>query len=168
MMFGAPYVIGVDPGLSTGIAVIRGPTLIDAWQGPPEYVSAKLTNAILTCLDGGTRDDTGRMPIIGAERFTKRPTRGHPRTVQGDAEHVIGVVKDIAERHDCRLVLQQPSAVKMLIPNGLLHKLGLYVSAAKYGWADADDANDAVRHALSVTAINFAGLFNQMLIDVGM
>jgi hypothetical protein len=168
MIYAAPYAIGVDPGLSTGIAVIHGPELVDVWQGPPDQVSQKLITAILTCLDGGMPGDTGRMPLIGAERFTERPTaHGNYRTVQTDAEHVIGTVKDVAARHTCKLSLQQPAAVKKLIPNTLLHRLGMWVRASDYGWPDADDAHDAIRHALSVTAIHYAATFDQMLIDVG-
>lgn len=167
MISNAPYVIGVDTGLSNGLAKIRGDELIAVWQGPPDEVRDQLTNMILSCLDGGSELDWGRLPLIAAERFTQRPTQGQHRTVQGDAERVLGVVTDIAARLSCRLVLQQPSAVKKLVPNTMLHQFNMYVSAATIGQPDANDVNDAIRHALTATAMNYASVFDDMLRAVG-
>jgi hypothetical protein len=65
------------------------------------------------------------------------------------------------------MVLQQPSAVKMLVTNSLLRQLKLYVKAADIGQSDADDINDAIRHAVTATAINYAAVFDDMLREIG-
>ena len=162
-----PHVIGVDTGLSNGLACIRGNNLVAVWQGPPDQVRDQLTIMILSCLDGGGSLDIGLLPLIAAERFTNRPTQGQPRTTQGDAERVLGVVKDVAERHSCKLVLQQPSSVKKFAPNSLLYRLGMHVKGSDIGQADANDINDAIRHALTATATSYAVVFDDMLKAIG-
>jgi hypothetical protein len=155
-----PYVIGIDPGKSCGIAIMHGPQLVKVWQGPSDRIADVLTRAIPLAMDGTIT------PRIACERFTRRPERGNARTVQNDAERVIGIVMYVSERAGCTLSLQSPASVKKLAPNTLLKRLGLYVSAAQYGWNDANDANDAVRHAVTLLATFHATVFNSMLIGV--
>lgn len=157
------YVIGVDPGKSCGLATLCDARLVAIWQGPVGALPERLEQAI-----SYARTLTDRPIVVACERFIKRPERGgNVRSAQPDAEQAIGAVKLIAEREDVRLLLQQPSSVKTFAPNSLLRQLGLYVSARNYGWPDADDANDAVRHALLCTATVYASVFERRITEIG-
>src|SRR6185503_8546629 len=121
LIYSKPFVIGVDTGLSSGLATIRGIQVVSIWQGPPEHVSNIFTQMVMSCLNGGTVNDRGRMPLIAAERFIRRPEQhGNIRTNQGDAEQLLGVVMDLAKRYSCKVVFQQPSSVKKMVPNRML------------------------------------------------
>jgi hypothetical protein len=151
------FAVGIDPGNSTGLAIIRGDGFrLHAEQGPPSILDEfALRFSFLT--------HPGHDVLVGCERFTiTADTVKH--TAQPTALETIGVVKQLCRLNDWPLYLQQPANAKRLISNGMLRKLKLFVSARDVERADADDANDATRHALLVLAHHRASLFDSMLL----
>lgn len=156
------FVVGVDPGKSSAVAALddRG-RLVAVWQGPGTQVYDQLDRLLTQLVDVYHADVD-----VGCERYVERSQRGQVRTHQSDAQRVYGVVESVCTYHHCRLTPQAPAAVKTFAPNALLRRLGLYVSASDRGWADADDANDAVRHAVAVLGRYHATVLDHMLAGV--
>lgn len=148
------YTVGVDPGVSCGLAALRNGHREFTWQGSHDEVTRVLvpwlnhvvaTNAVVT---------------FGCERYTKS-TRAARSEVTAP-EEVIGIVRDVARRYRCTFVLQQPATAKRMIPNVMLLRLGLYTRPGDVGAPDAHDVNDAMRHSLLVLATHHASIFDQI------
>lgn len=148
------YVCGVDPGDSTGLFALWIPPGGGAsgelnqpvrvhlrFQGPPSEAYAHLESV----LDVAHDERSG--VIIACERFTSSARTGQ-LSAQPTAQHVIGVIERLSSDYGQTLVMQQPGDAKKLTLNDDLRRLGLYTTARDVGRRDANDVNDAARHAL--------------------
>lgn len=150
-------IIGIDPGLSTGMGIIWNGTRHGAKQGPPAEVIQELEkqlNLMMLLSDHEIR--------IGIERFITTPETGK-KSQQSTALEVIGAVTHVAESVGVPVHKQNVADVKKLVQNWRLKELGLYVKPTDVGRPDANDANDAMRHAVYCTAIHHATAFVRML-----
>jgi hypothetical protein len=155
------YVIGVDPGSSTGVFVLR-----NFWLGPFARWQEPHTEALtrLTSLLGQlqyTQPPTTTF-VIAAERFIGAGSHG-PRTHQPVAQRVCGQLEALAAELSVELVWQSPADAKRFAPNERLRSLGLYTSRGEVNQPDANDVNDAARHALLLLARRFAAHFEDLL-----
>jgi hypothetical protein len=158
-------VIGIDPGDSTGVAVIEETRLLYAWQGEP-HEALSLLRIVLAHVGS---DD---VCTIAMERFT--PTQRH-YTHQPVAQQVIGAVKSVvAEINQQRSMNNAQTHVEILMQgaadawavadNDLLRRLGMWQQAKDVGRPDANDANMAVRHGLLLLAKRHARLFTALIV----
>ena len=122
-------VLGVDPGQTTGWALLEHPMrLVGSGQVEAE---GRDISSLLSGL--GPEDE------LVIERFRLRPTKG--RALGGDdlvAAQVVGALKDAAESTLVPVVEQEP-AIKAVMPVGLLSALGVLPRGRH--------ARDACRHA---------------------
>lgn len=150
------YVIGVDPGGSTGIAIVRDVALFKVIQRDPEsaldWLEDQLRYLVLTGCD----------VVLACERYVELPNRGR-KTAQSGTQRAIGAVERLASGLDVPFDLQSPADAKALAPNRLLHRLNMWVSGKMVDRTDANDANDAVRHALLLMARRRAATFDRLL-----
>jgi hypothetical protein len=154
------YAVGVDPGVSTGLAIVRGDGFrVHAQQGTPSQVLDDFALRFPFLCAWGSE------VLVGCERFVQ--TSGHVSTSQPVPLQVIGVVEQLARLHQWTFRLQAPADAKALVPNSLLHDVGLYVRARDVEQHDANDANDATRHALTVLAHHRASMFDHILTSSG-
>jgi hypothetical protein len=157
------YAVGVDPGPSTGLSVVRGDGVrLHVQQGTPSQVLDDLALRLpFLCYVGSD-------VLVGCERFVQSSGPGAPvRTFQPVPLQVIGVVETLARLHGWLFRLQSPGDAKALVNNDTLRRLGLWTSATDVERRDADDANDATRHALTVLAHHRATLFDRILTHTG-
>lgn len=153
----ARITIGVDPGLSTGVAVLHDSHRVLVFQGSPQEALRVLDTVLdVPPRDGGPRDDV----ILAYERFTTMP--GAVRTSQPEAQQVVGAVKNLATDRVRLLVPQSPGDARGIASNAFLHRSGLWVSPTDVGCPDANDANMAMRHAVLALATHRATLFAGM------
>jgi hypothetical protein len=148
-------VVGVDPGESCGIAVLRDGYRSVVGQNHPDDVILVLTQMM-----------THNAPLavtmrIGIERFITTPETGR-RSQQSTALEVIGAIEFEARRHGVPVHRQTVSDVKKFASNRLLRELNLYVTPAEVDRPDANDANDAMRHAVYCVARHHATIFAAM------
>lgn len=145
--------IGIDPGKSCGLAVLRDGQLLRVQQ-----------DSALPCmniLEEYLQLYAGRSDVdieIGIERFTITPQTGR-RTQQTSALEITGMVDMLAERYGVEVIRQTISDVKTFAADPLLRKLGLWVKPSDVDASDADDAKDAVRHAVYRFAMRHASMF---------
>lgn len=154
------YAVGVDPGPSTGLFVLRGDGFVlHRQQGTPSQVLDDLALRLpFLCLPSST-------VLVGCERYVQDQT--NHRSAQPVPLQVIGVVEQLARLHQWSFHLQAPADAKLLVPNPLLRELRLYTTAAEVEQRDANDVNDAARHALTVLAQRRASLFDLILTRIG-
>lgn len=149
--------IGVDPGKSCGLAVLQDGQLLRVQQDS--------ASSCMNILEEYLQQYAGRDNVdveIGIERFTITPQTGR-RTQQTGALEITGMVDMLAERYGVEVVRQTISDVKTFAPDPLLRKLGLWVKPSDVDASDADDAKDAVRHALYRFAMRHASMFTLRL-----
>lgn len=154
------FAVGIDPGVSTGLAIIRGDGFrMHVQQGTPSQI-----------LD----DFTIRFPfltlpssdvLVACERFVQDTT--NHKSAQPIPLQVIGIVGQMCRLNSWQLYLQGPADVKAFVNNALLRDTGLWVTARDVEQHDANDANDAVRHALTVLAHRRASMFEHILTASG-
>jgi hypothetical protein len=157
------YALGVDPGVSTGLTVLRGDGVrLHVQQGTPSQVLDDLALRFpFLCHDGVD-------VLVGCERFVQSSGPGAPvRTTQPVPLQVIGVVETLARLHGWLFRLQAPADAKALVNDATLRALGLWATGRDVERHDANDANDATRHALTVLAHHRASLFDRMLTGIG-
>lgn len=129
-------IVGIDPGRTTGYAIMLNGRLVDTAQVDRQDVIAYLEAYLTTTLE----THPGIEVIIACERFTI----GHQTSrlsQQPAALEVIGLVRDLAQRLHVRFELQSPGDAKKVGSRETLKKLGWYV-------ASTDHANDAKSHLL--------------------
>jgi hypothetical protein len=126
-------VIGVDPGDSTGVAILKDMDLFFAFQGDP--------GDALTFVDMSRR----------------------ARTHQPTAQRVAGALEHMARTHGCMFRYQGPADAHAVADNEKLKQLGMLQTPGTVGKADANDANMAVRHALLYLSSMHARLFHDIL-----
>lgn len=158
------YIVGVDPGDSTGVVVLylgdKSVTLFNAIQmGPDDSLDwlEGFVKAAVEAEDG---------VLMACERYTVTPETGK-RTQQPTALNVIGVVKRIATQHGLSVIMQPPGDAKAFAPNERLKQLGFFTLARDVGKPDANDVNDAARHAVLLLARTRATLFDAIMVASG-
>jgi len=157
------YAIGVDPGPSTGLTVLRGDGVrLHVQQGTPSQVLDDFALRFpFLCTTLNT-------VLVGCERYvTASGGSGGHRTAQPVPLQVIGVVAQLARLHQWTFRLQAPADAKSLVDDGLLRRLNLWTRPSDVERRDANDANDATRHALAVLAFHRASLFDRILTNTG-
>lgn len=148
------YVIGIDPGDSTGLALFVDGTFVIAQQGTP----AQELTTLEALLSKGCRQPN--RTTVAVERFT--PGR-RALTHQPVAQQVIGAVERAAEIYGARVVQQGAADAHGLITREQLIKLGMWQTGTTINQPDANDANMAVRHALLTLAREHATQFEKLL-----
>lgn len=156
----ATFIIGVDPGRSTGVAVLREGARFAVFQGSPTAAVTSLSS-LLAHLHR-SHDEV----LIACERYQVGPTAG-ARTAQSVTHEVIGTVRMLAEVNRYELIIQSPGDAKRLAPNPVLRRLGLYVTKHDVQRPDSHDANDAMRHALLALATRHPVTFERLLVSCG-
>ena len=146
-------VIGVDPGDSTGVAVIKDTKLIVAEQGEPH--KSLLTLEII-CSHYAEHDIT-----IACERYVS--ARRTVVTHQPTAQKVIGMVERLAETYKANFIMQGPADAWAMAPNDLLKRLGMWQTSRTVDQPDANDANMAIRHAILAMANMHATTFELLV-----
>lgn len=150
------WVIGLDPGRSTGLFALRDGERVVAVQGEPGEVLRRLED-LLSGVDPDLAIDDA---LIAMERFVGGSSR-HSR--QTDAQQVVGAVIDLAARYGVPVVFQNPADAKSFTTNDFLRKLDLWVTPSEVSAPDADDVRDAARHALLCLASHRAQTYCWLL-----
>jgi hypothetical protein len=150
------YIIGVDPGDSTGVAIFKDTQLLHVFQGEPDR-AATLVELILS-----RAIDEDRVTFV-CERFTNARS-ARVTTHQPTAQRVIGVMQHLAETYSYTLELQGPADAHAIMTNPMLRDLKLLQRARDVGQPDANDVNMAVRHALLAMSKHHATLFESLLV----
>lgn len=149
------YVIGIDPGPSTGMFITRNGRKFGVYQGSP-IIALESLALLLEELNGD-----GARVHVACERYV---SSGQPnRTHQSVPQQVIGSVLTIVERHGFPVSIQNPSDAKRIAPNDLLRSLGFYVMRGDVECRDANDVNDAARHAVLLLMTNYATVLEARL-----
>jgi hypothetical protein len=153
-------IIGVDPGLSTGVSVLADARLSSAFQGMPEDALNELDGVLRRWTDHCTDTGTGTV-LVACERFQAagRSTHSH----QPDAERVFARTAALASLYGVDFVEQTPADAKRIASDALLRRNGLWTLPRDVGCRDANDANDAMRHAVLLLARRRATMFNALL-----
>lgn len=141
-------VVGLDPGESTGLLALklvddlRRVIIAGRYQGPPDEALACLRRA----LDDAREFDES--VILAGERFTTT-NKTAKRSAQPTPLKVLGAAELLAASYErVKFTLQSPADAKKLAPNDVLRDFGFYSRASDVGCRDANDVNDAARHAL--------------------
>lgn len=155
------FAVGVDPGPSTGLAIVRGDGFrVHVQQGTPSQVLDEFTLRFPFLLNQGVD------VLVGCERFVVTDQTAK-RSAQPVPLQVIGVVEQLARIHGWTFRLQSPSDVKSFVNNTMLREVGLWATGRDVEQHDANDANDALRHALTVLAHHRSSLFDSILLRTG-
>jgi len=131
-----PYVLAVDPGLTSGVCIVTRDGLQALWVS--ELAWEDLTREVAKALNqlGGEHVD------IVSERFVITPLTGRNSQATWSLE-VTGMLRLLARLHGAEPVtLQSASDAKNFCPNGRLAALELRQKSSK------PHANDALRHAV--------------------
>lgn len=155
------FAVGVDPGPSTGLSIIRGDGFrMHVQQGTPSQVLDDFTVRFpFLCVPSAD-------VLVGCERFVVTDQTAK-RSSQPVPLQVIGVVEHLARVNRWTFRLQSPSDAKQLINNTMLHDMGLWSTGRDVEQRDANDANDATRHALTILAHHRSSMFDQILLRIG-
>lgn len=174
------HIVGIDPGNSTGVVVLYVPptshelppvisTLV--LQGDPSDVLGTLADRLQALVDTDKALHSAKgLPDVRfveiafmVERYVNHGGGGK-RTQQSTAQHVIGQIKLLAEQlGNSQVIEQAPGDVKAFAPNAHLRALGLHTRPTEVNQRDANDANDAMRHALMGVARLRAVAYNRLL-----
>jgi hypothetical protein len=131
-----PYVLAVDPGLMSGLAVVEreGPRLVYSaelgWEDLDDQVNAWLHHY-----------GPGQVNVA-AERFTITVATGKKSQATWSLE-CIGMLRSWSRsRGQGAVALYSPADAKAMFDNDTLHRLGLWHKGGE------GHARDAIRHAL--------------------
>ena len=122
-------VLGIDPGGTTGVAMIKFPSMT-------------LEHACTMTLDDVFDEAftlVGPADYVAIQRYTITQ-RTAQMTRQPDAMYAIGALMMACRRARVPLELQQPNDAKASFPDKVLRQLGV--------WDSSDHVRDAIRHAL--------------------
>jgi hypothetical protein len=157
------WIAGLDPGESTGLLVLQltsagGVSTHTRYQGPPSEALQRLEAVVRSA--ALWRQDV----LIAGERFTVTDKTGK-RTSQPTPLKVLGMAEQLSyEYANVEFTLQSPADAKKLVPNVRLREIGFYTSADLVGRPDANDVNDAARHALLGLMRRKASVFDALLL----
>jgi hypothetical protein len=149
------YVIGVDPGPSTGIFVARNGFRFAVFQGEPVPALDSLTALFRTLYEDKERVH------VACERYVSSSQPG--RTHQPVPQQVIGAMTVLATNLGYPVTMQSPADAKRIAPNELLRHLGFYVMRNEVERPDANDVNDAARHAVLLLMTRYATVLEKRL-----
>jgi hypothetical protein len=153
------FAVGVDPGVSTGLVVVRGDGFkIHAQQGSPAAVLDDFTTRFPFL------NTLGYDVLVGCERYVVTAETAR-RSAQPVPLQVVGITTQLARLNNWAFYLQSPSDVKALVDNAFLKRVGLYTTPREVEQRDADDVNDAMRHALAALAHHRASLFERIFLS---
>lgn len=152
-------VIGVDPGDSTGVAILKDTTLWHTFQGTPE------DGITLVELTIGRFHGTEDSVALACERYVSMSRRG--RTHQPTAQRAGGVLEHMARQHEIPFRWQGPADAWAIASNDRLKLLGMLQTPEDVQQPDAQDVNMAVRHALLYLSNTHATVFHQLLREHG-
>lgn len=140
-------IVGADVGRSFGVSVLRvhdplaaaNPRLIDVQQRPAVEALHYIAQLVESWKSSGYH------VIIAAERFVN--LGGSHRTDMSETPQYLGALTRIASELDVPMVKQNTSDAKRAARNDTLRQFNLYTTARQLRQPDANDANDATRHA---------------------
>lgn len=157
------YVAGLDPGNSTGLHVLRlipeyqTAVTVLRYQGPPAEALHRLESLVREV--ALWNEDV----LVAGERYTvtaetgKRSAQPTPLKVLGQAEALTYSYTNV------EFILQTPADAKKLMSNERLRDVGFYTHPSDVNRPDANDVNDAARHALLALARRKASIFDELL-----
>lgn len=165
-------IIGVDPGDSTGAFIID---LYAYTVGPPNYVRYvveadhryqgrpdDVLRAIELELEAARQN--GVIVIMAVERFTVMPNAGR-MTQQNVPQQIIGRLEAMAERYQVETFrLQSPGDAKKFCSNTQLRQFAFWSTGKMVNCPDANDVNDAARHAVFALATTRASAYDELLL----
>lgn len=131
-----PYVLAVDPGLATGVALIDSATL------QPEYIWEGQWKDTIRKIAESMRDYETDLVV---EKFTITTQTAKHSAAPWSLE-MIGVVRSMAWQYGIisepeQLILQSPGDAKAFTDNPKLRRMGWWVKGSK------GHGHDAARHA---------------------
>ncbi len=149
------YVVGGDPGPSTGLRML-GPNGAPGrhWQGAADNAGTVVREWLRSV-------PVGAFVRVAFERYSVGPVSPGRRQTSV-VEDVIATARGLARGFGAPFNLQDPSPAKTIASNSFLHRSGLWVTAKDVGLADADDVNDATRHAVLALATHHATVFETL------
>lgn len=152
------YVVGVDGGLSTGMAELGSGARLWYRQSDPDSALTELEERL------AWHADTAHVPhtVLVAYEVYRQAGRA-PMTRQTEAQEVARSVHDLAQRYGFPSVGQTPAEAKKIAPDVFLRRAGLWTLPSEVGQADANDVNDAMRHAVLLLARRHARLYERLL-----
>lgn len=156
---GLTWIVGLDPGLSTGLFAVRLngdnlPVTTIRHQGTPEKMLLRLESLVRDA--GLWQEDV----LIAGERFTTTDRTGK-RSAQPLPQRVLGAAEQLSYTYtNVEFTLQSPADAKKIAPNEFLRDAGFYSRGDDVGCPDANDVNDAARHALLALARKRASIFD--------
>jgi hypothetical protein len=121
--------LAIDPGLTTGVAILDGELGITTLQLQPTELYEFITNM-------GDRLDVFDAIVCEAYMISPDTLR---KSRQLWSLELIGFMRYVAWRSNITFKLQQASAAKKFVTNEMLKKYGLFIPGR-------DHANDALRH----------------------
>lgn len=125
----APRILAIDPGLTTGVAILDGELGITTLQLQPEELYEFITNM---------GDRLNVFDAIVCEAYMISPDTLRKSRQLWSLE-LIGFMRYVAWRSNITFKLQQASSAKKFVTNELLKTYGLFIPGR-------DHANDALRH----------------------
>lgn len=159
-------IIGVDPGLSAGVAVLVNGHLAYTFQGPPDLAVDRIETTLKSSVDYPD------CPVVIACEMYTQTGRG-AMTHQPEAQQMIGVLARLAGRYGAKIELQAPADARRMAPDALLKHLGLWVTPkdlppyrtpdGPVRPPDADDARMAMRHAVLHLARRYNTVYDRLL-----
>lgn len=158
------WIIGLDPGLSTGLFVVSVDSS-GSGSGNPVHVQSRFQGAhevALMKLEEVVRyAATWREQVlIAGERYTTTDRTGK-RSAQPLPQRVLGAAEQLTYSYtNAEFILQSPADAKKLAPNEFLRDAGFYSRGEDVGCRDANDVNDAARHVLLALARKRASVFD--------
>lgn len=137
------YVLAVDPGKATGIAVIEWsngeePKIVLTTEAQPHEMAQYVRNCISSC------SESGASLIVVCERFVINAQTVRNSQAPYSLEQ-IGVLKQClrdAEIDEESIIWQSPADAKAMFPNEALKKVGYWHKGGE------GHALDALRHSL--------------------
>lgn len=157
------YVAGLDPGLSCGLFILKIVPQLNVAVPFTRYQGSH-TEA-LRRLESVVRDAAlwQESILIAGERFTVTGQTGK-RSAQPLPLQVLGAAEQLAYQYaNVEFTLQTPADAKKLTSNERLRDVGFYTRASDVGCPDANDVNDAARHALLALMRRKASIFDELL-----
>lgn len=150
-------VIGLDPGESCGLAVIKDGKKFSVIQSTPD-VAVEFAATMIT---GWSSFPSVNLSVC-CERYTITKRSGMMGSSQNVPLKITGAIENECDKHDVPFHAQDIATAKRMFSNTMLKKLNLYVTPGEVNRSDADDANDAMRQAMLGIARHHAVLFDEM------